>query len=143
MATPRKDPKDYVKTGRPTLYKPEYCQALIDLVSKGYSYEAFAGYLRVAIATLYVWEKEYPEFLEAKMVAKSLSAYVWEGFGIDGLHDEIKYCPKTGKPLSKKSLNSAVWIFNAKNRMGWKDKIENTVETTTPITLNYDPSKKA
>ncbi len=54
------------KEGRPTLYRPEYCDRLILHCKKGLSYEAFAGVVDVCVDTLYEWEKVHPKFSEAK-----------------------------------------------------------------------------
>ena len=34
MATPPKDPKDYLPRGRPSSYRPEFAQALIEYFSR-------------------------------------------------------------------------------------------------------------
>lgn len=60
-------PKDgRPKLGAPTLYKPEYCDQLIDHMKSGYSFESFAAIIDVVRATLYNWTKDFPEFLDAK-----------------------------------------------------------------------------
>lgn len=62
--------------GAPTKYDPIYCDMLIDHMSQGFSYESFPGRVlrllkrKISRAVLYVWEKDYPEFLDAKMCAK-------------------------------------------------------------------------
>lgn len=67
MASPKSDKP----VGRPTEYKPEYCQKLIEFGNTGKSFEAFGSIVGVSKQTLYTWCKEYPEFLDAKRVAKS------------------------------------------------------------------------
>ena len=112
--------KDSKKAGRPTLYKPEYCERLIKCMSEGYSYTAFAAEIGVHRSILYDWEKLYPEWKEAKLMAEDKSLLFWEKQGIDGLYNVTEY--EDGKIVSSKSLNSTVWIFNMKNRHGWRDK---------------------
>lgn len=110
------------KGGRPTKYQSEYCEKLIDFMSQGYSYEAFAGKLRVAKSTLYEWEKNHSEFSNAKKIAFGVNRVFWERMGIDNLVN-----------LSRgDSLNQTVWIFNMKNRFNWRDK----VETETQVSLS-------
>lgn len=50
-------------------YKPELCDELINHMSKGYSFESFAGVINVTRSLLYIWLDEYPEFKEAKEIA--------------------------------------------------------------------------
>lgn len=51
--------------GRPTEYKPEYCQAVIEFMAQGYSLTAFAGSIRVARDTVYEWIRRYSAFSDA------------------------------------------------------------------------------
>jgi len=106
--------------GRPTLYKPEYCQTLIDHMSNGLSYESFAGVVGTAKQTIYDWEKAHPEFLDAKQRAFALSQVFWEQKGIDGLFSTSESDEDGNR--SSKSINASVWIFNMKNRFGWRDR---------------------
>lgn len=51
--------------GRPTDYKPEYCERVIALGKEGYSHAQIAAELDVCRNTLYNWADEHPEFLRA------------------------------------------------------------------------------
>lgn len=51
--------------GRPTDYKPEYCDEVIVAGQEGLSLTAFAGMIDVCRATINNWMAEHPEFLEA------------------------------------------------------------------------------
>lgn len=102
--------------GRPTLYKPEYCELLIEHMGSGLSFEAFAGVVGVCKKTLYDWEKANPEFLHAKSEGLEKARLFWEKLGVNNIINE-----SFGKDGSR-SLNSTVWIFNMKNRFGWRDK---------------------
>lgn len=127
--------KEQVKkapVGRPTRYDPKYCSMLVDHMYSGLSYASFAGVIRVHFDTLYEWEKIHPEFSEAKKAGQAGSLLWWERQGQDGLWTHPK----------EAQFNNAVWIFNMKNRHNWKDRVEQTVETTKPITISYDPAAK-
>lgn len=50
----------------PTKYKPEYCQDLIEHMSKGLSYTTWGADHNIATSTIYQWEKDIPEWKEAK-----------------------------------------------------------------------------
>lgn len=101
--------------GRPTAYKPEYCQMLIEHMKQGFTFDSFAGRLMVAISTLYVWEAAYPEFLEAKKV----------GRGCQQLTDEETLQKITQGKI--KNGNITGLIFKMKNCHRWTDRIEQEI----------------
>lgn len=123
MVTPRKNPKDYLKVGRPTKFRPEYCSKVIEHMSKGFSFESFAGIVGTTESTVWNWANDFPEFLEAKKQAYARSRVFWEQQGIIGLFSD-KDGPK---------LNTGVWAFNMKNRFGWTDRQEVKQETTVVV----------
>lgn len=100
--------------GRPTAYKQEYCKKLIDHMAKGYSFESFGGLTGHGKQTLYRWLDEHQEFRDAKELGENKSRIFWEGLGVD-------HVVGNNGPGGK-TLNASVWIFNMKNRFGWKDK---------------------
>lgn len=105
------------KGGRPTKYRPEYCAQLIShMGDQGLSYDTFAAVIGVNVDTLYEWEKRHAAFSEAKKVAFLRNKLWWERIGIAGM---------TGTSKDKiPNFNPTVWIFNMKNRHGWRDRIE-------------------
>lgn len=115
----------FMAAGRPTDYEERYCEELIDHMSKGYSFESFAGKISVARSTIYEWVDNFPQFSDAKKAAFEQSRLWWEKQGIDGLYSTTEYDEK-GKPSLSKSINSTLWIFNMKNRFkeDWRDKVE-------------------
>jgi hypothetical protein len=100
-----------MKRGRPSKYKKTHCKTAIDMMSRGYSKEAVAGKIGITEDTLYRWIKTKPEFSEAIKEGEVKSRLFWEGLGIDYI---------LGGPQDLK-LNATVWIFNMKNRFGWRD----------------------
>lgn len=105
----------------PTLYKEGYCIALIDHMSKGFSYESFAAKIGTCRQTLYNWEKEYPEFLDTKKQAQELCQFWWESAGINGLYTIVEHDEDGGKNIIEKKINPSMWIFNMKARFRWQD----------------------
>ena len=103
--------------GRPTIYKPEYCQQLIEHMAQGLSFESFAGIIGTCTQTIYNWLDKHPEFLEAKKQAFAQNRVFWEKAGLNGMFMGGKDNP----------FNATVWVFNMKNRFGWADKKETTV----------------
>lgn len=98
--------------GRPTKYKPEYCDAVIQHMSEGASLTSFAASINVSRATINVWMEEYPEFLEAAMTAKSKCASWWEAVG--------------RKNAVEGGGNATLVVFGLKNMAAddWRDKRE-------------------
>jgi hypothetical protein len=111
--------------GRPTSYKPEYCQLVIEHMSKGLSFESFAGVVGTCKQTIYNWTVKYPEFLDARNEADAKCRLFWEKSGIQGMflgqHDKF---------------NATVWVFNMKNRFHWRDMQEIKQEVTGNQTIN-------
>lgn len=62
-----------IPVGRPSKYKPIFCQLLIDHMREGYSFESFAGRDDVDVDrdTLYEWKNTHPEFSDAFTRGKS------------------------------------------------------------------------
>lgn len=119
--------------GRPSLYKPEYCKMLLDHMEKGFSLEAFGGVVRVSRETLYEWQRVHPEFSDTVALGKTLCQLRWEEFGKDMM---------MGKVFGG---SSTIYIFNMKNRFGWRDQPQDSAEEKNKpkqLTLNYDPAKR-
>lgn len=108
------------KIGRPTKYRPEYCQEIIDFMAEGYSKEAFAGEIDVYVDAIYRWIKKYKAFSKAVKKAEAKCRLHWEELG----HDMVV----AGQG------NATVWIFNMKNRFNWRDRSEDE-ETDKTVTF--------
>lgn len=117
------------KEGRPTDYKPEYCQMLIEHMEEGYSYESFGGVIGVAEKTLYNWEKHHPEFLHSKEIGVQKSLIWWERVGRKGMMNDIPF------------FNDRIWRLNMINRFRskWSDgtKNENNDKVKKEIVVRY------
>ncbi len=111
-------------TGRPSKYKTEYCEQLIEHMASGLSYESFAGELQISKQVLYDWEKVHPDFLYAKEIAFNRNRTFWEKIGIEHIinkSDSESFGDGVSSSKSR-SLNASVWIFNMKNRFKWRDR---------------------
>lgn len=145
MATPRKDPKDYLKRGRPSSYRPEYAQMLIEYFSRpawditrpdgtveeGY-FPTLAGFcweIGVTKITVRQWAEAkdlddtplYPEFASAYNQVKERQEQIFS----------VGY-------MRGKYFNPAIGALIAKNIMDWRDKQEvaQTVQATVDQTVN-------
>lgn len=114
--------------GRITKYDPEYCEQLIEHMSKGLSFEAFAGHVGVSKQTIYDWVDRHEEFKEAKDIATEKCRLWWESVGIKHIVTRSK--SEQGIGSKSTSLNSQVWTINMKNRFGWRDRQPDEVDTT-------------
>lgn len=106
-------------TGRPSPFKEEYCDMLIDHMEAGLSYESFAGLVGVCRATIYNWEKLHPSFLDAKSRGHAKMLLGLERLGLQGMIGDLK------------GFNASVFIFTMKNKCGWSDVSQK--ETDEPI----------
>ena len=50
------------KVGRPTKYKPQMCETVIDLMKDGASLDEVRGELDISKDTLYRWKEDYEDF---------------------------------------------------------------------------------
>ena len=97
-------------------YTGDAPQRLVKHMEEGFSFESFAGVMGCSRACIYKWIDKYPEFKEAREIGSVKSQLMWEKAGIDGLYQGGKDNP----------FNATVWVFNMKNRFGWRDKQEMT-----------------
>lgn len=97
--------------GRPPEYKPEYCSMLIEHMVSGLSFDSFAGVIMTSKESLYNWCDKYDDFVYAKKIGTSASLLKWERMGIEGLYGN-----------KENTFNSTVWIFNMRNRFGWRNE---------------------
>jgi hypothetical protein len=66
-------------TGRPSLYKQEYCKLVVEKAQQhGISVTAFAGVVGVDVDTIKEWRKVHPEFSAACHRAKGARILWWE-----------------------------------------------------------------
>lgn len=99
-------------------YKPEFAEQLPQMFKNGEAVEEVIVKLGIRRSTFYEWAKKYPEFADAYEHGKELSQAWWLKVGRAGAigQGEIQ-------------LQPTVWIFNMKNRLGWKDKSETDITT--------------
>lgn len=108
---------------RPSKYKPEYCEQLIEHMREGLSFESFSAVIGVNRDSLYEWTNKHQEFSDAKKVGLDHNLLFWEKVGRNGALGKIP------------NFNPTTWIFNMKNRHLWKDK---QPEEVSQINLNVD-----
>lgn len=99
--------------GRPTKYKPEFCDRVVELGRQGASKAEMALDLDIAMSTFDVWQNEKSDFSEAVKRAEEFSRGWWEMKGRLATFDS-------------KDFNPTSYIFQMKNRFSehWRDKRE-------------------
>jgi hypothetical protein len=108
------------KIGRPTLYKPEYCQRVVELGRQGKSKEQISATLGLSWNTLDLWAEKHEEFMSALRVAKNLELNYWEDLGLQ----HIVEVPGGGR------LNGAVYNKIMAARFPQKYSERNKIELT-------------
>lgn len=97
------------RTGRPSKYKPEYCEAIVAAAKKGDTFEMFACDLGVHIDTLHEWAKVHPEFGYAKKLAKQHMVVGMQKLGFAAMNGKVP------------GFRDAMWIFWMKACHGWSE----------------------
>lgn len=115
------------KLGRPTKYKPEFGERIIELMSQGYSLAAAAADLEVGRSTVYKWIDEHPDFAGLVEIAK------------------VRRLQKLETDLLETKLGPVVTsrIFALKNASpDWREKseVEHTGKLETETTHKIDTS---
>lgn len=103
--------------GRPTDYKPEYCERVIELGRLGMSVVEMAADIGVARNTLeQLWPAANPEFLQALTHARECSQAWWESMG----RTNLIMPPQTGQ------FQASVWSRSMAARFpkDWREKNE-------------------
>ena len=64
--------------GRPTLYRREMCNRLVEAMGKGLTAEAAAARIGISARSLFYWQQQHPEFLQAIQEGRQRSQLWWE-----------------------------------------------------------------
>lgn len=106
--------------GRPSNFREEYCDKVIEYGKLGMSRVEMAANLKCGYDTFLLWQEKNPKFLASVNEAVRLSQAWWESKGRDATFGGVQ------------GFNATSFIFNMKNRFkdDWKDKQE--VEQSGP-----------
>ena len=119
--------------GRPSKYKAEFCEKVIEHMASGLSFECFGATIDVSRAIVYQWANPNsaqfkPDFLEAKKIGWEKCQHFYEKAGLNGMQNA-------------KEFNTGVWVYNMKNRFRKTDTwspVEEQTKQTIEINLAYD-----
>lgn len=112
-------------TGRPSKYKEEYKQKVVDFMKQGYSIAEICLELDISRTTFYNWCDENKEFLDTKKKGEDFSEGWWMKQGRENLKD--------------KDFNYTGWYMNMKNRFKWADNSKQDI-TTNGKDVNSQPT---
>lgn len=73
---------------RPSTYKPEYCERIIEMAKEGHGPASYAAEFNIDRATLYKWADTYEDFRTALSRAKQFEQLWWENAGRQGMFAE-------------------------------------------------------
>lgn len=107
--------------GRPSLYKAEYCEQVIELGKEGKSPAQIASKLEVDRQTLANWGEKHPEFFAAITRAKVEEQNWWE--------------QKAQENLGNREFNAPVWktSMQARFRDDYTERREHTGAEGKPL----------
>lgn len=78
MTKPKKHPG-----GRPTLYRPKCCDQIVEAMATGLSAEAAAAKIGISARSLFYWQRQHPEFLQAIQEGRQKCLLFWEERALD------------------------------------------------------------
>lgn len=78
------------EAGRPSLYKPEMADKLIELMSEGKTDTQTCAMLGISVDSLARYRRTYPEMTEAYAKGKILQQAAWEDLGLKLATGEVK-----------------------------------------------------
>ena len=117
--------------GRPSSYKVAYCNEIIEAMTTGLSAEAAAAKIGISARSLYNWQHEHPEFLQAVQEGRQRALLWWE---------ERALAMAEGKPG-----NAQLIILGLKNRSraasGWIDQQRTELSGADGGPIQVQPAK--
>lgn len=131
MATPRKKPEDLLPKGRPTDYRPELCDDLIEFCSQGYSVTAWCGKNRYARSSVNAWASKHPAFSEALWRAKAACLHFFEKQNVDIAVEGGSSSRATVVIFGMKNMGGDEWQERSTRELTGKDGAPIAVEAQT------------
>ena len=64
--------------GRPSAYRREHCDLIVEAMSTGLSAEAAAAKVGISARSLFYWQRQHPEFLQAIQEGRQKCLLYWE-----------------------------------------------------------------
>jgi hypothetical protein len=117
--------------GRPTLYRREMCDRLVEAMAGGLTAEAAAARIGISARSLFYWQQQHPEFLQAIQEGRQRSQLWWEERALAMANGE--------------SGNTQIVVLGLRNRSraatGWNNdtvKLEHTGPEGGPVEVKAE-----
>ena len=107
--------------GRPTKYKPEFCEQVVELGKQGLSLFQIAARLSISIDAFNEWREKHSEFRLAVTRAKALAQAWWEDAGMSG--------------VQSREFNAKVWEITMRNRFSESYRESSRMELSGALTI--------
>lgn len=108
---------------RSNTYTKEVPNIVTAFLKKGYSRDVISAHLGISKDTFLQWRKKHPELEKAVEEGLIHSQLWWETLGIRAAQGKVR------------GFNASAWVFNMKNRFGWRDKTEVSGDEDKPISV--------
>ena len=131
--------------GRPTAYRPEMCELLIEAMAGGLSAEAAAAKIGIGARTLFTWQQQHPEFMQAIQEGRHQALLFWEQRAIAVAHGKPGNAQLITLALKNRSRAASGWHHDVtKTELTGADggAIQTEVKTTIDASV-LDPAARA
>jgi phage terminase small subunit len=122
--------------GRPTLYRRKTCDQLVEAMAGGLTVEAAAARIGISARSLFYWQQQHPEFLQAIQEGRQRSQLWWEeraikrrGRSTRGLHSDA----------SQRIREALVTLDDPREERFVALYVENPNGTQSAIAAGYSP----
>ena len=95
--------------GRPTIYRPELGQQLMQAMADGLSAEAAAAKIGIGARTLFMWQQQHPEFMQAIQEGRFRALLFWEERAIAIAHGKPGNAQLVTLALKNRSRAASGW----------------------------------
>ena len=121
--------KKFHNMARPTDYREEFCEMLIQHMAEGHSFESFGAVVKCGKTTLYLWRDAHPEFMNSLEQGRAAHLKFMEKKAMDYMVE----MPGEGK------INSALFKMFMVNIHGWRNESKDDAQKDTVIKIIVDP----
>jgi hypothetical protein len=135
------------KPGRPTSFKPEFCEQAAKLCELGATDVEMADFFKVATSTFYLWKNEHKDFSEALKSGKAASderverslyhraiGYTFESEKVFQFQGAIVRTP-TREHVPPDTTACIFWLKN-RRREEWRDRQDHEHTGNVSVTLS-------